>query len=210
MIDDAELSRLIQDAAPPLRAPEPLQAWAHEQAAHASTQRRAPSPRLRRALYAAGLVAAAALGFASRDVVLHPRGSDALAAQLVDAHVQSLMANHLMDVVSTDQHTVKPWFAGRVDFAPRVVQLDSVGFPLMGGRVAYVDNHVAAALVYGRRKHVINLFMWRDPGSDAAPAARSLSGYSLLDWRTGGVRYWAVSDAAPAELRAFHAAFVAP
>lgn len=216
MIDDAELTRLVREATPSLQAPESLHEWARAQSARVSQSaqqqraRRGVSPRWQRALYAAGLVAAAVLGFASRGAVSRAGTGDALAAQLVDEHVQSLMSNHLMDVVSTDQHTVKPWFAGRVDFAPRVVQLDSVGFPLLGGRVAYVDGHVAGALVYGRRKHVINLFMWREPGDDVAPSPRAVSGYSLLQWRAGGVHYCAVSDAAPAELRAFHAAFVAP
>lgn len=212
MIDNDALTRLIREAAPPLRVPESLREWATAQVSRSTPPPRRVPARWERALYAAAIVAAAALGFTARGIVSHRSAaqSDALAAQLVDEHVQSLMANHLMDVVSTDQHTVKPWFAGRVDFAPRVVQLDSVGFPLMGGRVAYVDGHVAGALVYGRRKHVINLFMWRDPGDDLAPTSRALSGYSLLEWRMGGVHYCAVSDAAPVELRAFHAAFVAP
>lgn len=213
MTDDDKLSQLVREALPPMRAPDSLRAWAAEQARSATPEpRRAGTPRWRRTLYAAGLIVAATLGFAARDALLHrpDAHTDAIAAQLVDEHVQSLMANHLMDVVSTDQHTVKPWFAGRVDFAPRVIALDSVGFPLIGGRVAYVDGHQAAAVVYGRRKHFINLFEWREAGRDAAPSAHAVSGYSLLDWREDGVRYWAVSDAAPAELRAFQAAFEAP
>lgn len=212
MIDDEKLTQLVREALPPMRAPESLHTWAAEQAKSATpprAARRTGTPRWQRVLYAAGLVVAATLGFGARGALLHrpDAHADAIAAQLVDEHVQSLMANHLMDVVSTDQHTVKPWFAGRVDFAPRVIALDSVGFPLIGGRVAYVDGHVAAAVVYGRRKHFINLFEWREPGRDAAPSARSIAGYSLLDWREGGVRYWAVSDAAPAELQAFRGAF---
>ena len=213
MIDDDKLSQLVREALPPMRAPDSLRAWAAEKARSATPEpRRSNASRWHRVLYAAGLIVAATLGFATRDALLHRPDAytDAIAAQLVDEHVQSLMANHLMDVVSTDQHTVKPWFAGRVDFAPRVVALDSVGFPLIGGRVAYVDRHPAAAVVYGRRKHFINLFEWREPGRDAAPSAHAISGYSLLDWREGGVRYWAVSDAAPAELRAFQAAFAVP
>jgi len=213
MIDDDKLSQLVREALPPMRAPDSLRAWAAEQARSGTPEpRRSNASRWHRVLYAAGLIVAATLGFATRDALLHrpDAHTDAIAAQLVDEHVQSLMANHLMDVVSTDQHTVKPWFAGRVDFAPRVLALDSVGFPLIGGRVAYVDGHQAAAVVYGRRKHFINLFEWREPGRDATPSAHAISGYSLLDWREGGVRYWAVSDAAPAELRAFQAAFAAP
>jgi len=168
-------------------------------------------PRMRRA---AGLAAAfAAVAVVTWNVALFqaaPSREDMFAHEVLAAHVRALMApGRLNDVESTDQHTVKPWFAGRVDFAPRVVALDSVGFPLIGGRVAYVDGHQAAAVGYGRRKHFINLFEWREPGRDAAPSARAISGYSLLDWREGGVRYWAVSDAAPAELQAFHGAFMA-
>ncbi len=230
MSDKPELSGLIREVLPPARAPEALHAWARERAREADAgreagmhaeppvpigiARRAAQP-WRRALYAAGLVAAVVIGYAGHSLVSRRAttqlAQDALIAQLVDAHVQSLMPGHLMDVQSTDQHTVKPWFIGRADFAPRVVKLDSVGFPLLGGRLAYVDGHQAAVLVYGRRKHVINLFMWRGTGgSDDArlgePAQRA--GYSVAHWTGDGLSFWAVTDASPADLSAFRAAYM--
>ena len=121
------------------------------------------------------------------------------------------MGDHLLDVRSSDRHTVKPWFIGKTDFAPRVVELTGVGFPLLGGRTEYLGGHVAAALVYGRRQHVINLFVWPvSPGEAAssnAPLATN-TGYTLVHWIASGMSYRAVSDASPAELDAFRQAFL--
>jgi anti-sigma factor RsiW len=130
-----------------------------------------------------------------------------MVASLVDTHVRSLMAEHLTDVRSTDQHTVKPWFAGKIDFAPRVPELSAVGFPLIGGRVEYVGGHTAAALVYGRRQHVINLFIWPTTSADEAMSAATHNGYSLLHWTERGLSYWAVSDAAATEVQSFAHAY---
>src|SRR5207237_10374708 len=104
-------------------------------------------------------------------------------------------------------HTVKPWFAGKIDFAPRVVDLTASGFPLIGGRVDYISGHNAAALVYGRRKHFVNVFIWPAGRADAGDATRQYNGYSLLHWTADGLSYWAVTDAAPAELTAFRQAY---
>jgi anti-sigma factor RsiW len=112
-----------------------------------------------------------------------------------------------MDVRSTDQHTVKPWFTGKIDFAPRVYDLADKGFPLIGGRVDYINGHSAAALVYGRRRHVVNLFIWPASASDAAEMSQRYNGYSMKHWVADGFSYWAVSDAAPAELDAFRQAY---
>ncbi len=128
--------------------------------------------------------------------------------EVVDGHVRSLLASHLTDVATSNQHLVKPWFNGRIDFAPPVPELAEAGFPLAGGRMDYIGGHPAAALVYRRRLHVINLFVWPERGPDAGAAAvRRWEGYSLLDWRRGGLRFWAVSDIDPAELSRFGAAF---
>jgi anti-sigma factor RsiW len=127
--------------------------------------------------------------------------------QLVDAHVRSLLPNHLLDVVSTDRHTVKPWFAGKTDIAPPVVDLTDKGFPLIGGRLDYVDGHSAAVLVYGRRLHTINVFVWRSNTSDPRDGSFELRGHSLRHWTSGGLSYWAVSDAAEPELEAFRDAY---
>jgi len=238
MSEHDELSRLIREALPPRTAPASLRDWAHARArAHdagaelgageepdaggVTPIRRRPEPvRVRPwrgpALRAAALLLAASLGFAGHAVIQRDGGASgnppAVVARLVDDHVESLMADHLMDVPSTDQHTVKPWFIGRADFAPRVVALDSAGFPLLGGRLAYVEGHTAAVLVYGRRKHVINVFMWRDPGAAATNLAEPVtrySGYAVAHWTAGGLSFWAVTDATPADLEAFRAAYMA-
>lgn len=127
---------------------------------------------------------------------------DRLASEVVASHVRSLLESHLTDVTSTDQHTVKPWFDGRLDFAPPVTDLAAQGFPLLGGRLDYVNGRAVAALVYGRRRHLINLFLWPHAGT-RAPRATTLNGYHVLHGDGAGVEYWAVSDVSPADLSAF-------
>ena len=112
-----------------------------------------------------------------------------------------------MDVQSTDRHTVKPWFAGKTDIAPPVVDLSDKGFPLLGGRLDYVDGHSAAVLIYGRRLHTINVFVWRTTAGESRDGSFGVRGHSLLHWTNGGLSYWAVSDAAQPELEAFRDAY---
>jgi Predicted transmembrane transcriptional regulator (anti-sigma factor) len=131
---------------------------------------------------------------------LQQRG-DLMAQDVVSGHVRSLMANHLTDVPSSDRHTVKPWFLGKLDFSPDVKDLGPQGFPLVGGRLDYVKDRPAAALVYQRGKHVINLFVWK---SGVGPEGRETTqGYNLSRWNSGGLSYWAVSDLNAAELEEF-------
>jgi anti-sigma factor RsiW len=131
-------------------------------------------------------------------------GGDQLIDEVVSGHVRSLMADHLTDVASSDKHTVKPWFDGKLDFSPAVVDLAEHGFPLVGGRLDYLENRPVAALVYRRHKHFINLFVWPTTATSAPPEHRvSRHGFTLIHWAASGMTYWAVSDLNPAELSEF-------
>jgi anti-sigma factor (TIGR02949 family) len=129
---------------------------------------------------------------------------DAVAQEVVSGHVRALMGEHLFDVRSTDQHTVKPWFLGKLDFSPPVTDLAQAGFPLTGGRLDYVAGRPVAALVYTRGQHTINLFVWPE-ASDAAhsPDARAIRGFHVRHWTHAGMSYWAVSDVNDADLDQF-------
>lgn len=129
---------------------------------------------------------------------------DMVEKEIVSNHVRSLLANHLTDVASSDQHTVKPWFNGKLDFSPPVEDFAQQGFPLTGARLDYLENKTVAALVYRYRKHYINLFIW--PADDeAVTAAKVLSrqGYHIIHWTQSGMRFWAVSELNKDELQEF-------
>ena len=120
--------------------------------------------------------------------------ADSAAAELVDAHIRALQPGHLTDVTSTDQHTVKPWFDGRTAFAPPVRDFAAQEFPLVGGRLDVFQGHTVAALVYGRRKHFISVFIWPDGTQNAEQYAGAMNGYQWISWKQGGLRFCAVAD----------------
>jgi anti-sigma factor RsiW len=122
------------------------------------------------------------------------------AQELVDAHLRSLQLTHLTDIASTDQHTVKPWFVGKLDFVPPVADLSAEGFPLVGGRLDVLGGRSVAALVYNRRRHVINLFVWPSEETEAAPRSGEQRGYRWIRWTRGGMSFGAVSDVAATDL----------
>jgi anti-sigma factor RsiW len=133
--------------------------------------------------------------------VMRADSGNEIARGLVDSHLRSLAGEHLFDVQSTDQHTVKPWFAGKLDITPPVPDLALKGFTLVGGRLDYIGGRVAAVVVYRRRSHVINLYVL--PGNDLAPSRIELRGYFLHHWTKEGLTFWAVSDLAETELAEF-------
>ena len=159
---------------------------------------------------AAAIIFAAIIAWNLLPGLQRPDADQFLATQLIASHARSLLANHLTDVASSDQHTVKPWLDTKLDFAPAVVDLSSEGFPLIGGRLDYLDNRPVAALVYGRRKHFINLFIW-PAAADAtrAPKTMTRQGYQLLHWADSDFNYWAVSDVNINDLQTFKQQFEA-
>ena len=221
MSERPDLGKAMREALPVYEASPALQAWAREEARKLDKDVSSPREsrngalsaavrRLSRWPIAAGLLIAAVAGWGAGSLRLSGRSTsptNGITNELVDAHVRSLLPGHLMDVESSDRHTVKPWFTGKTDIAPPVFDLSDKGFPLLGGRLDYVDGHTAAALAYGRRLHKINLFVWRTGPNEAADGSYAVRGYSMLHWTNGGLSFWAVSDAAPSELEAFHDAY---
>lgn len=128
---------------------------------------------------------------------------DAVARDVVSSHVRSLMADHLADVASSDQHTVKPWFNGKLDYSPPVIDLANRGFALIGGRLDYIDNQSVVALVYQRRQHIINLFVWRMQDSSNSSRTSTINGYNVVNWTQSGMAFWFVSDLNKDELGEF-------
>ena len=155
-----------------------------------------------RALAAALVIVVASSGLTM--LAVGRRAEEPVAQEVLASHIRSLMPEHLTDVRSSDQHNVKPWFNGRMDFSPAVPRLEEQGFPLLGGRIDYVHGRPVAVVVYGRRQHIINVFSWPAASDEnAGPAPRSRNGYNLMSWRQDGVEYWAASDLNAAELRQF-------
>ena len=167
--------------------------------------KRAAPPRTawRRLSVGAAAALAAALVLAIWPALGRRGSHDLLIDEIVSAHARSLMADHLTDVASSDKHTVKPWFDGKLDFSPPVVDLADHGFPLVGGRLDYLGSRSVAALVYGRQRHFINLFVWPSAEKDPEEVSLGRQGFEIVNWRQAGMSYWAVSDLDAAELGEF-------
>jgi anti-sigma factor RsiW len=172
------------------RAPDALRAQLTARAAppRIAIARAAGWRRAAASFVAGGAIAAAVM------LMVVPSGTPGLADQVLAGHLRALEPGHLEDVPSTDQHTVKPWFDGKLDFAPPVKNLAAEGFPLEGGRLDYLAGRRVAAMVYGRAKHVIDLFAWPEAGADTAPTVMERDGYNIVRWRQNGMTLWAVSD----------------
>jgi len=200
--DRESLGRLIRSV-PYHAAPDRLRA-----AIAATRPRSRFTPRL--LAWAASVTIAVSLGGVTAVRMLRARQAVDASATITDdvigSHVRALMADHLFDVRSTDQHTVKPWFLGKLDFSPPVDDLAPIGFPLVGGRLEYVAGRPAAALVYQRRQHTINLFIWPESTGSAAEDVRSARGFQVRHWNRGGMSFWAVSDLNDTELAQFEGA----
>jgi anti-sigma factor RsiW len=154
--------------------------------------------------FASSIALLVLLSWSAYRLLSGPSRDDMLAREVVASHIRSLITDHLADVPSSDQHTVKPWFNGKLDFSPPVIDLDDQGFTLIGGRLDYVNDRPVAAVVYQRRKHLINLFIW--PSTDESGHSGQVSklqGYNAVYWKQTDMDCWAVSDLNPDELRDF-------
>ena len=206
--DLLQTMKTIHEQLPPLKAPDALRARVRSDLARAafdSTPRlMSPSPRRwDQWLIAASLVLVSGSAYVAGARVA-PSRPPSVGDAVLTAHVRSLQAGHLTDVASADQHTVKPWFTGKLDFSPAVARLESDGFPLVGGRLDYVADRPVAALVYSRRSHIINVLTYpAATGADVAPHLESRNGFQIANWTGAGMSYWVVSDLNADELRGF-------
>jgi anti-sigma factor RsiW len=200
-----EISNAVSDADLHYTAP-----WALRRRIEAAL----PQPRVtsRRSLlkgFAMGSAVSAIAATGLVAIVLRNDDEQRIMSEVVSAHLRSLQAGHLTDVLSTDQHTVKPWFNGRLDVAPPVIDLTAQGFTLIGGRLDYVDGRALGAVVYKRRSHVINLFVVQGANAEHRARTETVQGFNIRRWSERGLNYWAVSDLGADELTEFGEKFEA-
>lgn len=163
-------------------------------------------PQLRQWFQLGSAVAAAAVvSWIAAIQYSSPDENEIIAEQVIAGHARSVLTGHLVDVATSDEHTVKPWLSSKLDFSPPVTDLTGAGFPLVGGRLDYLDSRPVAALVYRHRKHVIDLFIWPDGTSGRGLPVQTLAkhGYNVLHWTEAGMAFWAISDLNAAELKTF-------
>lgn len=196
------LSTAIRGAMPPLVAPDTLRQ--RVKLALAGTGAATTSRRKAGWQWLALAASLIIVATGSWQLGLHQAATQSLADEVLRSHIRSMQPGHLTDVLSTDQHTVKPWFDGVLDYSPPVYDFSGKDFPLVGGRLEYIADRPVAALVYGRRKHLITLMVWpADRDTPGSPPSRSTHGYHQLHWSTSEYSYWAVSDLGVAELSDF-------
>jgi anti-sigma factor RsiW len=196
----------IRSAAPYYTAPAQLERSIRDalrQAAADETQATANNLPWRWLAIAASILLAVSVSWNMRPSSKGIAEGDVLAQNILADHVRSLIGTHLMDVPSTDQHTVKPWFNGKLDFSPEVKDFAAQGFPLIGGRLDYLTDRTVAALVYGRRQHIINVFTWPAGPAPVSQSQFSRNGYNAIHWSHGSMTFWAVSDVGLPELAQF-------
>jgi len=200
-----EMSKAIAGADLRYTAPPALRRRIEAALPQAQTQIQAvPSRRAVLRGFAMGSAVSAIAATGLFAIVLRSDDESRITSEIVSAHLRSLQAGHLTDVISTDQHTVKPWFNGKLDVAPPVIDLTAQGFTLIGGRLDYVDARPIGAIVYRRRRHVINLFVAQTASTERRAAkTETFQGFNVRSWSEGGLNYWAVSDIAADELAEF-------
>ena len=207
--EDVQIARLVKDKLQRYQAPPELRRQIRQ-----DIRKNSPVSRRGRVLawirsmhtqwasLATGLAAGVLITSISTHLYFSPT-EDALAEELVTSHVRSLMVDHLSDVASTDQHTVKPWFSGKLDYAPPVRDFANRGFALMGGRIDYVEHRAVAVLVYQHKGHVINAFVWPATPADSSLRQHTRRGFNMIEWSAEGMRYWVVSDISLDDLKEF-------
>jgi anti-sigma factor RsiW len=196
--DEAKLLKVsVKRHAPYYSAPASLTASVLAAVAPAS-----PGPIERWRKWFAPVFSAAALALAMVLYVATPGSEQPLMDEAVSSHVRSLMGQHLNDVVSSDRHTVKPWFTGKLDFSPPVVDYSAQGFTLLGGRLDYLQHQTTAALSYGRAKHIINVFILPTTEADKPSQSQTIRGFNVVSWQAGHMRFVLVSDVEKGELEA--------
>ena len=210
LADYRQMSKAIAGANLRYSAPLELRRRIEASLPQALPQTSAPSRRSVIRGFAMGLAVSALAATGLVAIVLRNDDEQRLLSEVVTAHLRSLQAGHLIDVVSTDQHTVKPWFNGKLDVSPPVINLTAQGFTLIGGRLDYVDARPIGAVVYKRRAHVINLFVAQTSNmAHRAPHTETIQGYNIRSWSERGLNFWAISDIGADELAEFTEKFEA-
>jgi len=199
LAEERQWRQAVRRAGTYYAAPELVRRRIETMARRQSAAARAPSawPGWR---IAASLLVSVGLTSAITAYVTTPSSTSLMEQEVVASHVRSLQMDHITDVASSNEHTVKPWFHGRLDYAPPVDDYTAQGFPLLGGRLEYLDHQNVAALVYRHAKHPINVFILPSDAADSAPKALIDHGYNVLRWTKGGMTFWAVSDVNAADL----------